>query len=180
MFGVLIRMAAVLVITGSILVFLPSNGVASEDFEQGLMAARSGQLDHAVRLWSKVIRRNPKSYAAYVNRGSAHIRSGYVLKGILDWHRAREFSPAFAYAAYGGDFIGEAPGNPAMLNYAMSIELEPDYVPSVVMTGITYLDVDRSDKALELYRNAIDLTKNPLLKSFFDYWITSLQSASRN
>ena len=178
MFLSVIRIAAVLVISGSSLVFLHAESAASEDFERGLTAAWSGELDHAVRLWSRVIRKNPRSYAAYVNRGSANIRRGYVLRGILDWHKARDFSSAFAYAAYSGDFIREATGNPAMLNYAMSIELEPDYVPSVVMTGITYLDVGRTDKAVELYRNAIDLTKNPLLKSFLDHWIASLQSAS--
>ena len=46
------------------------------------------------------------------------------------------------------------------------------------MAGITYLDLGRSDKALELYRNSIDLTKNPLFKSFLDYWITSIESPS--
>jgi tetratricopeptide (TPR) repeat protein len=178
MLRTLTKIAAVLIITCSILVILPADSTASEDLEQGLIAARSGQLDRAVRLWSKAIRKHPKSYAAYINRGSAYIRSGHVLRGILDWHKAREYSPAFAYASYGGDFIGEASGNPAMLNYAMSTELDPDYVASVIMTGIMYLDVGRTDKALELYRNSIDLTKNPLFKSFLDYWITSIESPS--
>jgi tetratricopeptide (TPR) repeat protein len=173
------KVAVFLIITSSSLVFLPADSTASEDVEQGLIAARSGQLDRAVRLWSKAIRKNPKSYSAYINRGSAYIRSGYVLRGILDWHKAREFSPAFAYASYAGSFIGEASGDPAMLNYAMSTELDPDYAPSVVMMGITYLDVGRTDKALELYRKSIDLTKNPLLKSFLDYWITSMESPLR-
>lgn len=172
------KVAVFLIIAGSSLVFLPAVSTASEDVEQGLIAARSGQLDRAVRLWSKAIRKNPKSYAAYINRGSAYIRSGHVLRGILDWHKAREYSPAFAYASYAGSFIGEASGDPAMLNYAMSTELDPDHVPSVIMTGIAYLDIGRSDKALELYRNSIDLTKNPLLKSFLDYWITSIESTS--
>jgi tetratricopeptide (TPR) repeat protein len=172
------KVAAFLIITCSSLVFLPADGTASENVEQGLIAARAGQLDRAVRLWSKAIRKNPKSYSAYINRGSAYIRSGYVLRGIRDWHKARELSPAFAYASYGGPFIGEASGDPAMLNYAMSTELDPDYVPSVIMTGVTYLDVGRTDKALELYRKSIDLTKNPLFKSFLDYWISSIESPS--
>jgi tetratricopeptide (TPR) repeat protein len=170
------KIAAVLIIACTSLVLLPAKGTASEDVEQGLIAARSGQLDRAVRLWSKAIRKNPKSYSAYINRGSAYIRSGYVLRGILDWHRAREFSPAFAYASYAGSFIGEASGDPAMLNYAMSTELDPDHVPSVIMTGIAYLDIGRRDKALELYRKSIDLTKNPLLKSFLDHWIAAIES----
>lgn len=170
------KLTAILIVAFSSLVFLPVIGAASGEFERGLAAARSGRLDQAVRLWSRTIKKNPKSYSAYVNRGSAYIQSGHVFRGIQDWHKARELSPAFAYAVYSGHFIEEAPGDPAMLNYAMSTELDPDYVPSVVMTGITYLDVGRTDKALELYRNSIDLTKNPLLKSFLDYWIASIES----
>ncbi len=170
------KVTAILTIACSSLVLLPVIGAASGEFERGLAAARSGRLDQAVRLWSKTIKRNPKSYSAYINRGSAYIHSGYIFRGIQDWHKARELSPAFAYAVYGGLFIEEAPGDPAMLNYAMSTELDPDYVPSVIMTGITYLDVGRTDKTVELYRNSIELTKNPLLKSFLDYWITSIES----
>jgi tetratricopeptide (TPR) repeat protein len=172
------KVTAILIIACSSLVFLPAAAAASEEFERGLAAARLGRLDQAVRSWSRTIKKHPKSYSAYINRGSAYILSGYVFRGIRDWHKAREYSPAFAYAVYSGHFIEEASGDPAMLNYAMSTELDPDYVPSVIMTGITYLDVGRTDKALELYRNSIDLTKNPLLKSFLDYWITSIESTS--
>jgi tetratricopeptide (TPR) repeat protein len=151
MLRTLTKVVAFLIITCSSLVFSPTDGTASEDVEQGLFAARSGQLDRAVRLWSKAIRKNPKSYAAYINRGSAYIRSGHVFRGILDWHKAREFSPAFAYAFYGGPFIAEASGEPAMLNYAVT-ELDPDYVPSVI-DGImhwTWVELTR----LELCRKS--------------------------
>jgi tetratricopeptide (TPR) repeat protein len=172
------KATAVLLITCSTLAFPVTGSPASHEFERGLAAARAGRLDRAVRLWSRVIKRNPNSYSSYINRGSAYIRSGYVFRGIRDWHKARALSPAFAYAVYYSDFIGEASGDPATLNYVMSTELDPDYVPSVIMTGITYLEVGRTDKAVELYRNSVDLTKNPLLKSFLDYWITSIESSS--
>jgi tetratricopeptide (TPR) repeat protein len=178
MLSTITKVIAVLLITCLTLVFLPTGSSASQEFERGLTAARSGRLDRAVRLWTREIKKNPKSYAAYVNRGSAYIQSGYVLRGIRDWHKARELSPVFAYAVYESQFIGEASDDPAMLNYVMSTELDPDHMPSVIMTGITYLDVGRTDKAVELYRNSVDLTKNPLLKSFLDYWIASIESSS--
>jgi hypothetical protein len=43
------------------------------------------------------------------------------------------------------------------------------------MTAVTYLDVGRADKAAELYRKSIDLTTNPLLKSYLDHWAASLE-----
>jgi tetratricopeptide (TPR) repeat protein len=174
----IIKVTAILIIASSGFALLPAVCAASREFERGLTAARAGQLEEAVSLWSRTIKKNPKSYSAYINRGSAYIMTGYVFRGIRDWHKAREFTPIFAYAVYSSGFIEEASGDPTMLNYAMSTELDPDHVPSVVMTGITYLEIGRRDKALELYRNSVDLTKNPLLKSFLDYWITSIESPS--
>ncbi len=160
----------------SIGLFVPisASAASSTDFEKGLAAARSGQMELAVKLWSKSIQRQPKSYAAYVNRGLAYIHSGRVFEGVTDWHKARELAPVFAYGVYTGDFILEASGNP-MLSFAAPLELEPEYVASVFMTAVTYLDVGRADKASELYRKSIDLTTNPLLKSYLDHWAASLE-----
>lgn len=156
--------------------FVPVSACAasSTDFERGLAAARSGQMELAIKLWSKSIERRPKSYASYVNRGLAYIHTGRVFEGVADWHKARELAPVFAYGVYTGDFILEASENP-MLSFAAPLELEPEYVASVFMTAVTYLDVGRADKAAELYRKSIDLTTNPLLKSYLDHWAASLE-----
>ncbi|MGB6063537.1 MAG: tetratricopeptide repeat protein [Desulfomonilaceae bacterium] len=180
MFRATTSIAAVIMIIGLGSLCMPPSSHASAELQRGLAAARSGRLDRAVSLWSAAIRKNPKCYAAYVDRGSAYLRSGYVLRGVLDWHKAQGLSPAFAYSAYYRDFITEASGDPAVLNYAMPLELDPDHVTSVLMTAVTYLDVGRADKALELYRNSVELTKNPLLKSYFDYWINSIHSSAEH
>lgn len=149
---------------------------ASNDFEKGLVAARSGQIDLAIKLWTKMISRHPKSYAAHVNRGQAYIYAGKVLNGVTDWHKAKELAPAFAYGLYTGDFILEDSEN-SLLSFAAPLELDPAYLPSVFMTAATYLDVGRTDKAVELYRKSIDLTTNPLLKSYLDHWASSIESS---
>jgi tetratricopeptide (TPR) repeat protein len=152
---------------------------AADFFEQGLQAAHSGDLHRAVELWTRVIEKTPNSYAAYVNRGSAYLRGGYVFNGIMDWHAARKLSPLFAYGSYSDDYISQASGNTAMLNFAMSLELDPDYIPSVAMTGIAYLDIGRPEKAAELYRKSVDLTKNPLLKSYLEHWADTIESGGK-
>ena len=124
------------------LVCLPAIVQAAGEFEQGLRAARSGDLARAIEMWTVVIDRNPKSYAAYVNRGSAYLRSGHVFKGISDWHKARSLSPVFAYGVYTGDLVLQASGNTAMLNYAASLELDPEHVASVIMVGALYMDLE--------------------------------------
>jgi tetratricopeptide (TPR) repeat protein len=155
---------------------LPSPCVhAFGEFHSGTKAARAGDLQKAIRLWSKVIRKHPKSYAAHVNRGTAYLMTGHVIKGIRDWHKAKEYGPIFAYGVYGADFIDQAPGNKKILNFAKPLELDPDYVAVVAMTGITCLDLGRTEEALKLYRRSMELTRNPLLKNHFDHWIKSIE-----
>lgn len=155
--------------------FASGVGFAADDFDRGVAAAYSGNLELAVQHWSKMIRKNPKSYAAHVNRGHAYIRSGRVLAAILDWQKANELAPAYAYAAFTGDFIPVSSEN-RLINFAAPLELDPNYLASVFMTAVTYLDVGRSDKALEIYRNSLELTANPLLKGYLDYWASSVES----
>ncbi|MBM3300516.1 MAG: tetratricopeptide repeat protein [Deltaproteobacteria bacterium] len=147
---------------------------ASQDLDRGLNALRDGQPEVAVQLWTRVIESNPNSYAAHVNRGSALMTTGHVLMGIRDWHKARGLSPLFAYGVFTGDFVRQGSGDPSVLSFAAALELDPDHVASVVMMGITYLDLGLTDEAVELYRKSIDLTKNPLLKSYLDHWIESI------
>jgi tetratricopeptide (TPR) repeat protein len=149
-----------------------------EEVDKGIAEARSGRLDAAIKIWTKVIEKRPKCYAAHVNRGTAYIRTGYVLRGIMDWNRARSLSPMFAYGVYFGDFITEAPRNKDVLNFAASLELDPDHVPSVSMMGSTFMDLGRKDKAVQLFRNSVDLTKNPLLKNHLEYWAASIESSA--
>jgi tetratricopeptide (TPR) repeat protein len=151
-----------------------SHGQMSREFREGLDAANAGKLDAAIERWTRAIERNPASYAAYANRGSAYLQSGHVFNAVMDWHNARKLSPLFAYGLYGGLFIPEVSRNPAMLNYAMAMELDPDHVASVCMTGSLYLDLGHLEKASALYRKSIDLTRNPLLKSHLEYWVDTL------
>jgi tetratricopeptide (TPR) repeat protein len=143
-------------------------------------AARSGQLGRAIELWTRALGADPKSYAAYANRGSAYLETGHVLKGIEDWHRARKYAPIFAYGLYTPDFVDRASRNRRMLNYARPLEIDPDHIPSVAMMGIAYLDLGRDSIAVELYRKSIELTRNPLLKNHLHHWVESIRSSSGN
>lgn len=134
------------------------------------------EADRAIESWTRVIRRNPRSYEAHVNRGSAYFLRGYVFRGIMDWHRASELAPVFAYAFFTGEFITQSANRGRLLNYAVSIELDPDRIVSVLMMGMMYLDLGQYPKTCELYRKSANLTKNPLLKSELDYWVHQLET----
>jgi tetratricopeptide (TPR) repeat protein len=162
---------------GSVLV--PDTVPSDDVLNRGIAAARSGQLEKAIQLWSQLIKKNPRCYAAYVNRGTALMMSGHVRKSIEDWHLARKYSPLFAYAYYEADFISEAPGNQRILNFAKSLELDPDHFPSVALLGATYQDIGRSGIAADLFRKSIELTRNPMLKNQLHYWAKSIEGPPR-
>jgi tetratricopeptide (TPR) repeat protein len=174
--SILFSLSIILVVSG---VLLAPCSRAADDFDIGMEAAKMGQFDQAVELWTRFIQKNPKSYSAHVNRGSAYLKSGYVFKGIMDWHQARKLSPLFAFGVYGQDFIAQASGDTSMLNYASPLELDPDHISSVAMMGIAYLDLGQPAKAVQLYRKAMDLTKNPLLKSYLDHWADTIESSAK-
>ncbi len=153
---------------------------ASPTFDQGLKAARSGELGRAIDLWTKTIKRRPACYAAYINRGTAYMLRGDVMKAIADWHRARRYAPVFAFGVYPGDFIDQARSEFTLLNYVKATEIDPDHIPSVSMTGITYTELGKGKKAAELYRMCIDLTRNPMLKSRLEHWISGIEGGAQN
>jgi len=157
----------------------PEAGAETNEFELGLEAARAGNCDRAIELWTRVIQRNPRSYAALVNRGSAFRQSGHIFKAISDWHEARKWSPLFAFGVYSGDYIAQASGDASMLNFVSPLELEPDHVPSVLMTGILFTEIGYPSMAAELYRKSVDLTRNPMLKAYLDYLADNLFSSAR-
>ncbi|MBI4964841.1 MAG: tetratricopeptide repeat protein [Desulfomonile tiedjei] len=175
----LIDWLGITIILAVVPLYSSTHSLAADDFEMGLTAAKAGQLDQAVSLWTRFIERSPKSYSAYVNRGSAYMRSGYVFRAVMDWHEARKLSPLFAFGVYGRDYIAQASGDTAMLNYASPLELDPEHIASVAMMGIAYLELGQKAKAVELYRKSVDLTKNPLLKTHLEHWADAIESSAK-
>lgn len=145
-------------------------------FEKGIFEARDGDLERAIDSWSSAIKKNPRDYGAYVNRGSAHMQMGYVLKGVRDWNKAVNLSPPFAYAVFTGDAVRNSFRAGSLLGFVVSLEIDPDYVASVVMMATNYIDLGQTDLAKELYSKSVDLTRNPLLKSHLESWSKSLDS----
>jgi len=148
-----------------------------DHFSEGVAAANRGHFEKATELFSRAIQKNPYFYAAYANRGSVLIRSGHILKGIEDWHRARELAPPFAYAIFTGALLQHSPRKNRLLNFVLTTELDPELLPSITMTGAAYTDLGHAKSAAVLFRKSIDLTRNPLWKSYFEYWAKSLEES---
>ncbi|MGB9618502.1 MAG: hypothetical protein ACP5M0_11800 [Desulfomonilaceae bacterium] len=156
---------------------LNGEALAHDPFSEGVAAAHRGEFERAAALFTKAIQREPSFYAAYANRGSVLIKSGHILQGILDWHRARELSPPFAYAVFTGYLLQHSSAKNALLNYVLPTELDPDFLASITMAGAAYQDFGRPESAVLLFKKSIDLTRNPLWKSYFEYWAKSLEKS---
>lgn len=150
---------------------------AMDDFSQGVAAANRRDFESAADFFSKAINKDPSFYAAYANRGSVLIRSGHILRGIEDWHKASQLAPAFALAVFTGDLIQHTTRKKTRLNFVLPTELDPELLASVVMTGAAYTDLGHPESAALLFRKSIDLTRNPLWKSYFEYWAKSLDDS---
>jgi tetratricopeptide (TPR) repeat protein len=157
-------------------VFGPPGGAVAraDDFDRGILALHQGLLTEAIQHWSRYIKRHPDSYAAHVNRGSAYLHSGLIHRGIRDWKRARDVAPPFTYGVYTGYYVLNAEGAGKLLGFAAPLEIDPEYTCSVLSAGALLVEMGRLQDAADLYQNAKELTKNPLLKSKFEYWIETL------
>jgi tetratricopeptide (TPR) repeat protein len=153
--------------------------VAVTEFEMATAAISEGRLEQAVKLLDSYIRKNPKSYAAYVNRGSALFYMGYVFRGVNDWHKAKNLAPLFAYGVYTGEIVWQSYPRGNFLDYVASIELYPDHVATVNMLGATYLDFGMNEKALDLFKKSSELTANPLFKTDLEWWSYTLNPSEK-
>ncbi len=158
------------------LIAAASSPCKADDFDRGFEAALQGQMDQAVKYWTDHLRRNPKSYETLVNRGSAYFASGHVLKAVSDWGQARQYAPAFAYAFCPAAFVKRSNADRQSPSFVTALELDPDYIGSVMMVGSLYQDIGKTQLAVELYTACKDLTKNPLLKAQFEHWINTLKT----
>lgn len=151
----------------------------ASEFDLATGELRDGRLEQAVRLLDSFILKNPKSYPAHINRGSALFYMGFVYRGITDWHKARDLAPLFAFGVFTGEIVWLSEPRGPYLDFVASIELYPDHVASIGMMGATYMDLRLTEKALDLYRKSADLTSNPLFKADLEWWSYTLKPSSR-
>ncbi len=161
------------------IMFAVKSAAATSEFDMASDRIKEGRLEDAVRLLDSFLVKKPKSYAAHINRGSALFYQGYVYRGVVDWHKARDLAPLFALGSFTGEIVWfDEPRGP-YLNYVASIEMYPDHAATVNMLGATYLDLGLVEKALDLYRKSADLTSNPLFKADLEWWSYTLKPSKK-
>ena len=166
----------IVVLVGFAIIAWQSAAIA-DDFAQGIQALDRGQDELAVKFFSSYLASKPATYEAFVNRGTAFVRSGHVYQAVSDWHKAVEFAPLFAYAFYSNTVIRAVTPSSKRIKYVASIELVPERAVSVVMAGAMFLDFGLKSSAIDLFRMSISLTSDPIFKTDLEYWIKTLDPA---
>jgi len=99
-------------------------------FQRGLSYERHGDLDLAIQDDSEVIRRSPREYMAWNNRGFAHLRKGNpgeIDLAIADLNRAIELEPEMTIARFnrGEAYNRKGEEQQAVDDFSGVIKLDP-------------------------------------------------------
>ena len=107
----------------------PAAAAAKEDvmklYQQGVAANKKGDLDEAIRCYSKAISLKPDSADLFFVRGRAYKQKGHYDKAVSDLTRAIALNPRYAeaYNHRGVTYIGKGENQKAMADFSKACEL---------------------------------------------------------
>ena len=114
---------------GAVLLFLTASPASALDstLEEGLKAAKKGDHQGAIAIYSEAIRRDPKHREAYYNRGIAYQRTLERDKAIADFTKVIELDPTSisAYTNRGNVHFLLSSYDKAIADYTEAIALNP-------------------------------------------------------
>jgi len=124
--NLLIVIAALLALAGLVWAYWPS------EFDAGIAAYNSGDLDTAIADFTKAIKLKPDDAKAYNNRGLAYDEKGLYDQAIADYTEAIKLKQdvAVAYNNRGLAYSGTMLYDQAVADYTKAIELKPDDAPT--------------------------------------------------
>ena len=94
-------------------------------YKQGVAANKKGDLDEAIRCYSRAISLKSDSYALYYVRGRAYRQKDQYDKAVSDLTRAITLKPGYAeaYNHRGVTFIGKGDKQKALADFRKACEL---------------------------------------------------------
>ncbi len=107
----------------------PAAAAAKEDvmkiYQQGVAANKKGDLDEAIRCYSKAISLKPDSADLFFVRGRAYKQKDQYDKAVSDLTRAIALNPRYAeaYNHRGVTYIGKGEKQKAMADFRKACEL---------------------------------------------------------
>lgn len=135
----------------------------NKDVIAGLTAGQNGDLDEAIRLFSRVIDTSNFGRellaSAFNNRGIAYRQKGLYDLAIADYNHAIKLKPDFArvYSNRGLAYAKMGLYDQSIMDFTQAIKLEPNNADVYLKRGNAYFDEQVYDEAAADYSRAIEL-----------------------
>ena len=128
-------------------------------FQQGNSRMMLGQMDGAIKAYSRATELNPNHAEAHLRRGLAYNLRGEFDLAIKDFTLAldlkQELAPAYLHRGHAYDKRNEY--NFAIEDYTKAIQLNPNFAEAYCNRGVTYAKKGKFDGAIEDYTKAIQM-----------------------
>ncbi len=147
----------------------PTNALAQLDYAQAQTVESAGNYDEAIKLYGKVIDREPSFWQASYKRGEAYAIQENYRAAVEDYNRVIDLQPDFALAYVARAIAYEQLNDHANAiddsNKAIELKASDDYV--YFNRGLAYLGIKEYEKAIADFTYWIDLNPKTYPVSYF-------------
>lgn len=121
--------------------------------------AQQGDYADAIKILTRLIRRNSDSANDYNNRGLVYFQSGQPDKAIADYNKALQLNPylAGAYNNRANYYAAQGQLEAAIADYEKTLDLNPVHIRAWINQGITFRDMGLYERAIENFDFALRL-----------------------
>lgn len=126
----------------------------------GLLTWRQcGMYRDTETLWRWTISRNPSSWMAYNNLGTALLKTGRVEEAVAQFNKALEIQPRYAVAHnnLGNAFLRLGRAADSFAHLQEALEIDPRNAEAHNNMGNTFLQMGRTDEAAAHYAKALEI-----------------------
>lgn len=125
--------------------------------QRALAEAQQGRYENAIRLFSRLIDRNPDSAIDYNNRGLVYFRHACYNAAIADYNKAIALNPRLdsVYNNRANFYACCGDLHAAIHDYERAIDLNPGNVRAWINQGITFRDLNMYEEAIETLETAL-------------------------
>ncbi|MFQ5427706.1 MAG: tetratricopeptide repeat protein [Thermodesulfobacteriota bacterium] len=134
----------------------------------GIAHGNKGDLEKAIKEYTKALEIDAQFAGAYNNRGSSYQRKGQYDLAIADHTKAIEIDPQYAgaYNNRGGSYQKKGQYDLAIADFTKAIEIAPELSAAYINRGSVYDDKGLYERAIVDYTKALDI--DPLLTAAYN------------
>jgi tetratricopeptide (TPR) repeat protein len=138
------------------------NGAGFADFNRGNASKNLSEYDRAIADYTEALRKDPRSAAAYVNRGLAYFKKGMDDQAIADYTAALRLDPnnAIAYTNRGGAYVNKGMDDQAIADCTAALRINPNLSMAYANRGGAYAGKRMDAQAIVDCTTALRLDPN--------------------